>query len=369
MSAQSETPILQAIAYGVQAPNPHNTQAWKFELVSDTEALLYVDERRLLPRTDPPSRQIHIGAGCNIETLAVGMSTLGYATEVELLPRGPYGLAEIGRKPVARIGLSRSTALRPDALAPFVGQRQTNRKPYTGTPLSADEAARIRAQAGADDIEVLILDRPAEMRPLLDIFYRAMEIEATTPHLWEETRVWFRFNESQRRARRDGLSIPQAGFDGLRRRIVEWSLREGDPKRWFSQRSIGPGLKTFRRGLDSARALVLLKTEENDQLTWLRTGRAFARVGLSLAQLGLTSHPYSQVLQEFPEMSELQAEFNSLLGVREPEKVQMAVRVGRAKRAYRAWRRDPRDFLVDREPRPKAELATHQTEVTIRGAA
>jgi hypothetical protein len=31
---------MQAIAYGIHAaPNPHNTQAWKFKLTSDTEAL------------------------------------------------------------------------------------------------------------------------------------------------------------------------------------------------------------------------------------------------------------------------------------------------------------------------------------------
>jgi hypothetical protein len=64
-----------------------------------------------------------------------------------------------------------------------------------------------------------------------------------------------------------------------------------------------------------------------------------------LTQLGLTSQPLSQVLQEYPEIAELQTEFNPLLGVREPEKIQMAVRVGRADRAYVAPRRDPDEFL------------------------
>jgi hypothetical protein len=64
-----ESPILQAIGYGIHAPNPHNIQAWKFESISETEALPYIDERGLLPATDPPTRQIHIGAGSVIETL------------------------------------------------------------------------------------------------------------------------------------------------------------------------------------------------------------------------------------------------------------------------------------------------------------
>jgi len=343
----AETPIFEAIAYGIQAPNPHNTQAWKFELVSDTEALLYIDERRLLPATDPPARQIHIGAGCCIETLAVGMSGSGYETDVEYLPRGAHGLEEVGRKPVARIALRRSAAIRRDDLADYIGRRQTNRKPYTGPLLSEEEANQIRGQVSSDDVEVLIVNQPEEMPPLLDIFYRAMEIEATTRHLYEETRIWFRFNESQRRAHRDGLSIAQMGTDGLRRRVVEWALRNGNPRQWFSPRSIDSFLKTFRQGIDSARGLVLLKTRTNQQPDWLEAGRTFARVTLALTQLGFTTHPYNQVLQEFPEMADLQTEFNQLLGVGEPEKIQMAVRVGRADRAYVALRRDPEDFIID----------------------
>ncbi|MGH2989197.1 MAG: Acg family FMN-binding oxidoreductase [Solirubrobacterales bacterium] len=345
---RAQTPIFRAIAYGIHAPNPHNTQAWKFELVSDTEALLYIDERRLLPATDPPARQIHIGAGCCIETLAVGMSESGDETDVEYLPRGAHGLEEVGRMPVARVALRPSASRCRDDLADVIGQRQTNRKPYMGPFLSDEEAEVIRGQMSSDDIEAVILNQPEEMRPLLDIFSRAMEIEATTRHLYEETRVWFRFNESQRRAHRDGLSIPQTGTDGLKRRLTEWNLRNGNPRQWFSPRSIRPFLKTYRRGIDSARGLVLLKTKTNHQSDWLEVGRTFARVTLALTLLGLTSHPYSQVLQEFPEMAALQTEFNQLLGVREPEKIQMAVRVGRAERAYFALRRDPADFITDR---------------------
>ena len=345
--ASPESPIRHAIAYGIHAPNPHNTQAWKLELVSDTEALLYIDERRLLRATDPPARQIHIGAGCFVETLAVGISESGYETDVEYLPRGAYGLEEVGRKPVARIALRRSAATRRDDLVDFIGQRQTNRKPYRGPLLSDEEAEVIRGQVSSDDVEVLILNRPAEMRPLLDIFYRAMEIEARTPHLYEETRVWFRFNESQRRAHRDGLSVAQLGTDGVKRRLFELALRNGNPRQWFSPRSIGSLLKAYRKGIDSAKGLLLLKTKTNRLSDWLEVGRGYARVTLALAQVGLTTHPYSQVLQEFPEMTDLQAEFNRLLGVREPEKIQMAVRVGRAGRAYVALRRDPEDFITD----------------------
>src|SRR5262245_1540724 len=115
-AGRCDTPVRQGVAYGIRAPNPHNTQAWKIRLVSETQMVLYVDEQRLLPVTDPPSRQIHIGCGCFIETLAVGMSGHGYSATVDYLPEGAYELAEAGRKPVAAITLHQAADGRRDEL-------------------------------------------------------------------------------------------------------------------------------------------------------------------------------------------------------------------------------------------------------------
>ena len=49
------------------------------------------------------------------------------------------------------------------------------------------------------------------MEPLLAIFDRAMTIECQTRHLYEESRIWFRFNERERAEKRDGLSLPAVG--------------------------------------------------------------------------------------------------------------------------------------------------------------
>jgi hypothetical protein len=40
------TPIDKAIALGCNAPNPHNSQAWKLRNASDLQTVLYADEAR-----------------------------------------------------------------------------------------------------------------------------------------------------------------------------------------------------------------------------------------------------------------------------------------------------------------------------------
>ncbi|MBL7492298.1 hypothetical protein I6A60_25100 [Frankia sp. AgB1.9] len=345
-------PIRTAIEYGIRAPNPHDTQAWRCQVISPTEMLFSVDPSRLLPVTDPPARQIHIGCGCFIEILSAGMTQHGYRTEVEYLPQGPYPLEEIGRKPVARIVLRSDRNMQPDPLADQIPTRQTNRRTYTGAMLTEQEIVQVRGQLPDGPAELMAFHQPDTVQPLLDIFYRAMEIEATTPRTSEETRIWFRYSEGQRQTKRDGLSAPQLGIDGLQRVLLERYLRDGDPKRWFSDRSVKGLMKSVHKGVHSARGVLLLKTATNEQIDWLKTGRAYARVQLTLTQLGLVCQPLSQVLQEFPEMKDLQKRFNELVGVDEPAKVQMAVRVGRADRSYVAPRRDP-DSLLERDNEEK----------------
>jgi hypothetical protein len=60
---------------------------------------------------------------------------------------------------------------------------------------------------------------------------------------------------------------------------------------------------------------------------------------LAAEKLGLEMHPCSQVLQEYPEMTEQQRQFNELMGVTGEEKIQMAVRIGKGPTPYYTYRR------------------------------
>jgi hypothetical protein len=339
-------PVMKAIAYGLTAPSPHNTQSWFIDTISDTEMLLYV--KHLLPETDPPARQIHMGAGCFIELVSVGMSKEGYKTMVEYFPQGNYELKpfEIAEKPVAKISLIKDSDTEKDVLYDYIYQRGTNRSPYKGKMITTAEFEEIKRLMNSIYSELIFISGKNEMKPYLDIFSKAMEIETRTHTTNEETRKMFRFSEKERIEKKDGISIPQMGYRGMIEKIAEKSLNNGDSLTWHSEKNINATMKGINKGIYSSKGIVIFKTHTNTPLDWVKAGRDYARYNIAIAKLGIVTHPYNQVIQEYPEMENLQKEFNSMISVSGNEKVQMIVRIGRAKPGYKSWRKKPEDYIL-----------------------
>lgn len=335
-------PIFRALALAMNAPSAHNTQPWVFELTSDYEALLYVDRARLLPETDPPSRQIHMSCGCLCEAFAVGAPTLGFHGAVELFPHGSYR-ETVGDRPVALLKLTpaRDSA---SALAAHIYARRTSRLPFTGPLLGRDELERVVRDAGPGTSRHISLTGREAMRPYLEMIDAAMTIEFNTRRVNEETRRWFRFTESEATRRGDGLTLEANGISGLRAVFARW-FTDNSAESWNAKGTIDAGLDGFRRAAYSSKGLVFIATDENDHVAHVTAGRDTYRLMLSATKNGLVCHPMNQVIQEYPEMSALRARFEDLSGVHAPAKVQMILRLGRSEPPYLSHRRRVRDTL------------------------
>jgi hypothetical protein len=336
-----DTPALQALALALNAPSPHNTQAWKFEVVDDLTVRVFVDETRLLPETDPPARQIHLGVGCLVETFVIGATRLGYTAAVSLFPDGYTVPDDIGVKPVALLTLTEGGAR--DPLEAGIEVRQTSRKPYTEHP-SRDELEQARTEAGAPHAEVRFFD--GDVSALADLFLRAFEVETRTYATDEETRRMFRFSEEERATQRDGISIPQMGLDGVARYFAEASLKGGDEAVWHGEKATQHSIDGVAKGLASAQRLLMWITDTNTVEDQVQTGRDYVRFSLAMAARGWFSHPYNQAIQEYAEMDALRAELDEAVGITGDQKIQMIVRVGRSEAPYLAWRRTVEDTQI-----------------------
>jgi len=138
-------PMRRALSYAILAPNPHNRQPWLVELKSETEAVPRCDLGRLLPETDPFSRQIVIGLGCFLELLRQAAAEEGLTAEIAPFPDGEP--TQLDGRPVAHIRLVAGGT--PDPLFAHVHDRRSNKEPFdTERPVGAETLAALADAAG-----------------------------------------------------------------------------------------------------------------------------------------------------------------------------------------------------------------------------
>jgi len=302
---------------------------------------LYVDKSRLLPASDPLARQIHISQGTFLELLDIAAREFGYRTNISYFPEGEYASAVVEERPVAALELQLDPSTVKDSLFSQIPKRHTNKRPYdVKRPVSAAELAKVYSLAGTDRILWRAITSEPQRTAVAEICREAMAVETSSPERNRETANWFRFSDHEMRQRRDGFGIAQNGVEGPKKWIAETFIlsrkRAADPKGAFAQ---GAVTQTEEQA-DSTATFVALISKMNTRLDQVVTGRAYARVDLTAARLGLKIQPFSQVLEEYPEMAELQKRMKQTLRVADGHTVQMLFRLGHAKPGPHTPRRD-----------------------------
>lgn len=321
-------PRLRAAAVAMLAPNPHNMQSWTVRLHGDDRLSLHVDLTRLLPDTDPFARQILIGQGTFLELFRMAAAAEGWRAEMTLLPEGAFPPDRLDGRSVADIRLVRDTSLRPDPLFAHHRNRRSIKEVFdTGKPVSDSELAAVAAHAG-DGFAFPTTRDPSRRQALRDLAEQALVKEIETPRTLKESVDLMRIGPAEVAANPDGIDLLGP--------MMWWGSRLGFVSR---QDILTPGTQSFQVGLDMARdqaqsamAFGWLVTPDNSRLSQLTAGMRYLRLNLAATAAGVAMHPMSQLLQEYPEMAELQRDFLDTVGIEKPQHVQMLVRFGHAER-------------------------------------
>ncbi len=316
-------PRRKLVSWAILAPNPHNRQPWLVDLRRDGEITLHCDLDRLLPMTDPHGRQILIGHGCFLELLALAAPALGQQAEVTLFPEGEPGADRLDGRPVARVRLAAAAAAR-DPLFGQILARGTYKKPFAAKAVPPGILQALADAAARPGVTIGLTQDPARVTRINDIMVRAWDIEQDTARTWKESVDLTRVGAEDILRHRDGISLGGTLMETLR------LLGQMTPEKAMDRDSayFAGGKKRVREWVPTTSSWLWLKTSAAGRAAQIEAGRAFVRMQLKAAELGLVTQPPSQVLQEYPEMLALQREFETLVGQQPGEKVQMLVRAG-----------------------------------------
>jgi hypothetical protein len=135
-----------------------------------------------------------------------------------------------------------------------------------------------------------------------------------------------RIGEAEIEQHRDGIALGGALFELARIFGVMTHDAMADPQSMVSRQ----GLDMFHERAMSAMAFGWFVSAGNDRAAQIEAGRAYVRANLKATELGLAMHPWSQALQEYPEMTALQQELLAVVKPAPGEHVQMLFRLGYA---------------------------------------
>ena len=256
------------------APSMHNTQPWRFRVLWDIETIeLYADPDRMLARSDPHGRAVHIACGAALFNLRVAAAMAGRLAVARLLPEPaePLLLATV------RLGGQH----RPDEadrdMYAAIAARHTNRGPYSGRPVPPGVLAELVAAAQLEGA-TLTLPGDDETHRLLRLIADAETDLTGDPAYQEELARWVG-------GARDKDGIPGSAT-GPR-----------DPRGSTPVRDFLPGHTTGYAWFEEQPQLAVLSTATSTKLDWLRAGQAMQRVLLTATQHGIATSPLTQPLE------------------------------------------------------------------------
>ncbi len=304
---------LDALSYAVLAPNPHNMQPWLIRLDGDDALTLFCDETRLLRDTDPQDRQIVIGLGAFLELLRIATAEQGFALDVEPFPDGePH--PNLDGRPIASMRFVEKTGLK-DPLFAQILSRRTSRVAFDQSrPVSADTLNALDKVLRPGDGEFEWVNDAANVAALKTICRAGWRIELETDATRHESIMLTRIGDDEINADPDGISLFGPAMEAAH--LIGMLTREKMDEKGSA--AYQATLDFYNNNIDSSMAFGWLSTTANSRTDQLRAGAGWVRLHLAATALDLSMQPFSQALQEFPEMAEIYEEIHDFTGFEPP---------------------------------------------------
>lgn len=315
------------LSHAILAPHSHNLQSWLVDLSEPDVITLRMDLTRLLPETDPYSRQMVMSQGTFLELLDQAARQRGYRAEMTFFPEGVFGPGAPDHRPTARIRLVQDASVSPDPLFAQLFRRHTNRAAYEMRAPEARAIEAIRASTAGFPVTVGFVgpEQDKVLQSHRDIALDAWRIELTTPRTLLESYKVLRVGPEEIARHRDGISMNSPMLRFLVAAGLFDRTRPSDP----DSAAVTGQIKDFAARMKATPSFFWMVTDSNDRVTQLLAGRAYVRAQLAATAHGLSMHPLQQALQEYPEQAGSHAAVHDLLGAERPRQtVQMWARLG-----------------------------------------
>ncbi len=264
--------VRTALTLASRAPSVHNTQPWRWR-VDATSLHLYSDASLQLPNTDPEGRDLILSCGATLNHCVVALAALGWRAKVVRLPNpaDPSHLAAIELSPLAADQLD-------IMLAAAIPRRRTDRRHYSFWPVPIGDIALMAARAARNGVTLRQVDATDKLNKIVA---QSVWTHATNHDYLAELTAW------------SGRYASVAGVPA--RNTPASDPNAAIPSRVFAAPALA--MPAGSSSVDDNAVMLVLGTQTDDRLAWLRAGEATSVVLLTATAMGLASCPVTEPLE------------------------------------------------------------------------
>jgi nitroreductase len=278
---------LKLVSAAILAANPHNTQPWRFR-VGESAITLEADFGRALGAMDPFEREMFIGLGCALENMAVAAPGAGLSVAVTLAPRP-------GDRTHAADITCTTAASTPHPLAAAIVARRTNRGPYDSARRISDrDLGALRELQRDEPCRLLLYRRDSEEAKRSAVLtVKATEEIITDPEMSHASARWYRHDQDEVVALRDGLTLQTVGLPqwlSIVARMLPPVSEHRAHETWLKATR-----DTQLATADHVGMITVAPDAFYDDRTSLAVGRLWQRIHLAATLMGLACQPINQI--------------------------------------------------------------------------
>jgi nitroreductase len=269
--------LRRAAVRATLAPSVHNSQPWQL-VIGRGMLEVHADFSRQLHVLDPARRQLIISCGCAVLNARVSLAADGYAATARWPadPDRPDLLAELSSRSDGDVSLA--------ILDPVLTLRRANRREFAPDPVPSQLIEVLIEAAHRESGQLFVVDDPAHRRAAARLSQCADAIENADPRYRAELRAWVTDDPG----RADGVAFATVsnsqGPPGDRVRVRDFGAHQN------------AGLPEHTRS-SSDPCLLLLGSDGDDPLSWLRAGEALERIWLEVTRAGYAMSLFTQVIE------------------------------------------------------------------------
>jgi hypothetical protein len=280
------TPIRDVLELARWAPSGDNTQPWRFEITSDSTALVHAFDTRSHCVYDLDGYASRLSHGALLETIAIAATRFNCRSLDAVVDDNSNGNVTYS------VQLKRATPpFAEDPLVPFIQQRTVQRRPMQTTALtSAQKDALQRAVAGFD---IVWFESAQKRRTMAMLNARNAHIRLTIPEAYT---VHKSVIEWHARTSVDRMPDASLGADPLLLATMRFAM--GSWRRIHTMNRYAGGTLLPRLMLDllpglrcSAHFALVASTVPRTLMDYVGAGRAVQRLWLTATQCGLQMQP------------------------------------------------------------------------------